>query len=119
MKMFRLPGLVDLHVHLREPGQTHKEDFYTGTAAALAGGYTTVFDMPNNAVPITTAVSLDQKIKLAKAKAVCDIGFHFGSLGNNLAEFPKVANKAFGLKLYLNMTTGGYLLDPDNLVNIY
>lgn len=119
MKTFRLPGLIDIHVHLRDPGQTYKEDFYTGTLAALAGGYTTVFDMPNNTVPVTTAKRLQHKIDLAKNKTVCNIGFHFGSLGNNLAEFNKVANKAYGLKLYLNMTTGGYLLDPDNLVKIY
>src|SRR3990167_10228084 len=105
MKTLRLPGLVDIHVHLREPGQTYKEDFYTGTLAALAGGYTTVFDMPNNSVPITTAKRLQQKITLAKRKAVCNIGFHFGSLGNNLGEFSKVSKQTFGLKLYLNMTT--------------
>ena len=46
-KLLRLPGLIDIHVHLRDPGQTHKEDFLTGTSAALAGGVTTVFDMPN------------------------------------------------------------------------
>ncbi|NTU73901.1 amidohydrolase family protein, partial [Candidatus Roizmanbacteria bacterium] len=46
------PGLIDIHVHFRDPGQTHKEDFYTGTVAALKGGFTQVFDMPNNALPI-------------------------------------------------------------------
>ena len=49
-----LPGLIDIHVHLRDLGQEEKEDFYTGTAAALAGGFTTVIDMPNNVDPITT-----------------------------------------------------------------
>lgn len=119
MKTFRLPGLVDLHVHLRDPGQTHKEDFYTGTAAALVGGYTAIFDMPNNATPVTTAATLEEKIKSAKTKAVCDVGFHFGSLGDNLEEFNTVKDKVFGLKLYLNVTTGNYLLDPDYLVKIY
>src|SRR5689334_5358828 len=111
-----LPGLVDVHVHLREPGQTHKEDFYTGTSAALAGGYTAVFDMPNNAEPITTVARLKEKINLAKQKTVCDIGFHFGSLGDNLSEFAEAREMASGLKLYLNVTTGNYLLDPAHLL---
>jgi dihydroorotase-like cyclic amidohydrolase len=61
----RLPGLVDLHVHLRDPGQAHKETFLTGTSAALAGGYTTVIDMPNNAVPVGSEAILEQKLAAA------------------------------------------------------
>jgi dihydroorotase-like cyclic amidohydrolase len=80
----RLPGLVDVHVHLRDPGQTDKEDFTTGTRAALAGGFTTICDMPNNAEPITTPERLEAKIGLAQQKARCDIGFHYGTLGDNL-----------------------------------
>ena len=53
-KIVRLPGLVDIHVHFRDPGETHKEDFYTGTLSALANGVTTVFDMPNNLTPVFT-----------------------------------------------------------------
>ncbi len=60
-----LPGLVDMHVHLRDPGQTHKEDFFSGTSAALAGGFTTVIDMPNNKTAVTTAEILNQKIASA------------------------------------------------------
>lgn len=118
-KTIKLPGLIDPHVHLRDPGQTHKEDFYTGTSAALAGGFTTVMDMPNNLVPVTTLERLEEKIGLAKQKAVCDIGFHFGSLGDNLEEFPKVIDKVMGLKLYLNITTGRYVLDKDRLIDVY
>ena len=55
MPTLKLPGLIDVHVHLREPGATHKEDYATGTAAALAGGFTCVLDMPNNTPPITNA----------------------------------------------------------------
>jgi dihydroorotase len=54
-----LPGLIDPHVHLRTPGQEYKEDFTTGTAAAIAGGFTTVLDMPNNLNPITTVSRLE------------------------------------------------------------
>ncbi|HUC95485.1 MAG TPA: amidohydrolase family protein [Candidatus Saccharimonadia bacterium] len=117
--IIKLPGLVDIHVHLRDPGQTQKEDFYSGTMAALAGGYTTVFDMPNNAEPITTVVKLKEKIKIAKTKVVSDIGFHFGSLGDNLSEFEQAKKLASGLKLYLNVTTGNYLLDPSYLLKIF
>ena len=114
-----LPGLIDPHVHLREPGQTHKEDFYTGTCAALSGGFTTILDMPNNLAPITTAKRLNEKIKIAKEKIVCDVGFHFGSLGDNLDEFPKIINKVLGLKLYLNQTTGNFVIDKKILEKIF
>lgn len=109
--MLILPGLIDPHVHLRDPGQTQKEDFYTGTQAALAGGFTTILDMPNNAVPITTLDILAAKEKIAKNKILCDAGFYFGSLGDNLTEFEKVQNKVFGLKLFLNRTTGNFTID--------
>jgi dihydroorotase-like cyclic amidohydrolase len=110
--MIKFPGLIDPHVHLRDPGQTEKEDFYTGTIAALAGGYTTVIDMPNNTVPITTEKLLLGKSKIAQKKIVCDVGFHFGSLGNNLNEFHKVQKYVAGLKIYFNQTTGGYVVTP-------
>ena len=113
-----LPGLIDPHVHLRDPGQTQKEDFYTGTAAALAGGYTTILDMPNNKVPITTLARLNEKIIIAKEKIVCDVGFYFGSLGDNINEFSKVINKVMGLKLYLSETTGNFLINKHLLKTI-
>lgn len=118
-KIITLPGLIDPHVHLRDPGQTHKEDFYTGTSAALAGGYTTIVDMPNNLEPITTKARLDEKIAIAKQKAVCDIGFNFGTLGDNFEEFAKVQDKVMGLKIYLNVTTGNFIIDKNKLAEIY
>jgi dihydroorotase-like cyclic amidohydrolase len=117
--VIRLPGLIDVHVHLRDPGQTQKEDFTSGTSAALAGGFTTVVDMPNNAEPITTIERLKNKRAIAKAKTVSDIGFHYGSLGDNLETFEEAAKLSIGLKLYLNTTTGGYLLDAKHLKKIY
>jgi dihydroorotase-like cyclic amidohydrolase len=119
MSLIKLPGLIDPHVHLRDPGQTHKEDFYSGTSAALAGGFVTVMDMPNNAEPVTTLARLETKIASARQKAVCDIGFHFGTLGDNFDEFPKVIDKVMGLKIYLNVTTGGFIIDKDKLLEIY
>lgn len=118
-KIIRLPGLIDVHVHLRDPGQTQKEDFTSGTSAALAGGFTTIVDMPNNAEPITTIDRLVEKRNLAKLKAVSTIGFHYGSLGDNLDTFEEAAPLSIGLKLYLNNTTGGYLLDVAFLKKIY
>jgi dihydroorotase len=118
-KTITLPGLIDPHVHLRDPGQTYKEDFYTGTAAALAGGFTTVMDMPNNAEPVTTLARLEAKQAIAVQKTVNDIGFHFGTLGDNFDEFPKVIDKVKGLKVYLNVTTGGFIIDKDKLSAIY
>lgn len=118
-KIITLPGLIDPHVHLRDPGQTHKEDFYTGTSAALAGGYTTIVDMPNNQVAITTEGLLNEKISGAKEKIVCDIGFNFGTLGDNFDEFPKIYDKVVGLKIYLNVTTGNFIIDKDKLSAIY
>lgn len=117
--IIQLPGLIDIHVHLRDPGQTEKEDFYSGTAAALAGGFTTVVDMPNNLRPITTVERQQEKIAIAGQKAVSDIGFHYGSLGDNLDTFAEAAKYSVGLKLYLNQTTGNYLLDPARLKEIY
>jgi len=114
-----LPGLIDPHVHLRDPGQTDKEDFLTGTSAALAGGFTTVLDMPNNLEPITTLERLEAKIESARGKAVSDIGFHFGTLGDNFDEFPKVIDRVKGLKIYLNVTTGGFIIDKAKLLEIY
>ncbi|MCA9332385.1 amidohydrolase family protein [Candidatus Saccharibacteria bacterium] len=114
-----LPGLIDPHVHLRDPGQTHKEDFLTGTSAALAGGYTTIFDMPNNAEPITTEERLNTKIASAQNQVVCDVGFHFGTLGDNFDEFEKVIDKVSGLKIYMNVTTGNFIINSDKLIEIY
>src|SRR5260221_1713717 len=109
--MLKLPGLIDPHVHLRTPGQEYKEDFLTGTSAALAGGYTTIMDMPNNLEPIATLEKLEHKEKIAQQQIVCDIGFYFGSLGNNFEEFKKVEDKVLGLKIFLNQTTGGFTVD--------
>ena len=118
-KIIRLPGLIDAHVQLRDPGQTDKEDFLSGTKAAVAGGFTTVIDMPNNAEPITSIERLKQKIEIAQSKTIAEIGFHYGSMGDNLESFAEAAELTLGLKLYLNKTTGGYLLSPRYLRKIY
>lgn len=114
--IIRLPGLIDIHAHFRDPGETHKEDFYTGTSAALAGGVTTVFDMPNNIRPVFTSSALLEKLQLVKGKAVCNYGLYFGSIGENLGEFEKAAEKAVGLKVYLSLTTGKFVIAERNVL---
>jgi len=116
--MITLPGLIDPHVHLRYLNP-EKEDFLTSTNAAIAGGFTMVLDMPNNNPPITTFPRLQMKIDQASHYTKYDVGFYFGSQGDNLDEFAKVKDLVFGLKLYLNMTTGGYIIDEQTMKKIY
>ena len=116
--MLKFPGLIDPHVHLRYM-DPHKEDFLTSTNAALSGGFTMVLDMPNNNPPITTFPRLQAKIDQAAHYTRYDIGFIFGSLGDNLDEFEKVKDMVYALKLYLNMTTGGYIIDEKKMLLIY
>jgi dihydroorotase len=104
-----LPGLIDPHVHLREPGGEKKEDFRTGSQAAVAGGFTTVIDMPNNPIPTITAERLKEKRRLAQKKAVCDIRFHFGATDTNFDEVKKANPDS--LKIYLGLTTGKIVID--------
>jgi dihydroorotase len=102
----QLPGLIDAHVHLREPGGVHKEDMRSGTAAALAGGITTVLDMPNTSPPVVDAQALALKCQLAAEKALCDVGFFLGATGDNASGAALLAHKSVGLKIYLDQTYG-------------
>lgn len=88
-----LPGLVDAHVHLNEPGRTEWEGFYTGTQAAAFGGVTTVVDMPLNAIPPTTTVAnLNEKIAAATGKCWVDVGFYGGIIPGNDADLKGLVN---------------------------
>ncbi|MCU1489098.1 MAG: allantoinase, partial [Acidimicrobiaceae bacterium] len=102
-----LPGLVDAHVHLREPGMTEKEDFASGTRAAAAGGVTTVIDMPNTIPPVATAERFAAKLELVREKAFVDFGL-YGMLGqDNAHEIGPIAELgALGVKLFMGQTTG-------------
>ncbi|MFQ5922979.1 MAG: amidohydrolase family protein [Anaerolineales bacterium] len=104
--MLELPGLIDPHVHLREPGQTHKEDFDTGTAAALAGGFTIVLAMPNTVPPLTDAASLGKAQLAAQTKARCDHGLFLGAGEGNESKATSLAPQVCGLKLYMDHTFG-------------
>jgi carbamoyl-phosphate synthase/aspartate carbamoyltransferase/dihydroorotase len=109
--MLELPGLIDPHVHLREPGATHKEDFDSGTAAALAGGFTTVLAMPNTQPPLTDARALLSAKAAARRKARCDYGIYLGGGEGNQQSARRLASQVCGLKLYLDQTYGPLKLD--------
>ena len=111
----RIPGLIDPHVHLREPGATHKEDWDTGTAAALAGGFTAVLAMPNTQPPVTDQASLEAVYAIAAEKAHCDYAQYLGAGPDNVTEAAACAQEAAGLKLYLDQTYGPLRLDEMSL----
>jgi dihydroorotase-like cyclic amidohydrolase len=113
--MIRLPGLIDPHVHVREPGQTHKEDWDTATQAALAGGVTMILAMPNTKPPVFDSHTLDLALSAAKQKARCDYAQFLGAGPDNADLLPTLASKAAGLKMYLDSTFGELRLDDMTL----
>jgi len=117
--MIRLPALIDPHVHVREPGQTHKEDWDTATQAALAGGVTTILAMPNTKPPIFDASTLDLALEAAEGKARCDYAQYVGAGPNNSEILPSLAPKAAGLKMYLDSTFGELRLDDMTLWQLH
>jgi dihydroorotase-like cyclic amidohydrolase len=113
--LMQLPGLIDPHVHLREPGATHKEDWDSGTSAALAGGFTAVLAMPNTRPPVTDASTLNLALEAARRKARCDYAQYLGAGPDNLELLPPLAGQAAGLKMYLDQTYGPLRLDDMSL----
>lgn len=109
--MIKLPGLIDPHVHVREPGQTHKEDWDTATQAALAGGVTAILAMPNTKPPIFDSSTLDLALAAARQKARCDYAQFIGAGPDNAGLLPALAPRAAGLKMYLDSTFGELRLD--------
>ncbi len=105
-----LPGLIDSHVHFRDPGGTQKEDFLSGTQAALAGGVTTILDMPNTQPSVDSRDHLAAKVAVVAAKAVVDYGLYFGATDTNIEEAASIANKVAALKLYMGSSTGSLLV---------
>lgn len=103
-----LPGAIDAHVHFREPGMTKKEDFGSGSLAAVHGGVTCVFDMPNTVPPTTTLSAMKEKKSLAGAKSLVDFGLFAGVRPG--IDVPGLAKEAIGFKLYMASTTGELLV---------
>jgi dihydroorotase (multifunctional complex type) len=115
-EMLILPGLIDAHTHLRDEGKAHKEDFYTGTTAAAAGGITTVLDMPNNDPVTTSAETLKNRMETAERRILVNVGFY--------SEFPKkigeikeiIAQGAVAFKLFMAEQVGGLNIDDDKML---
>jgi dihydroorotase len=111
-----LPGLIDVHVHLRDEGKAYKEDFYSGTAAAAAGGMTTVFDMPNNN-PVTMSVeTLRNRIRVAERKVLVNVGFYSEFPRDNSEIEPIFREGAVGFKLYMAEQVGGVDIHSDQAI---
>ncbi len=117
--MIKLPGLIDPHVHLREPGATHKEDWGSGTMAGLAGGFTMLLAMPNTEPPILDEYSYKLSDSAAREKAHIDYGIFIGAGNANVNKVGNIASKAAGLKMYLDQTYGPLQLTDMSLWQQY
>jgi dihydroorotase len=108
-----LPGLIDVHVHLRDEGKSYKEDFTTGTAAAATGGFTTVLDMPNNAPVTMSAETLRSRMQIAARKILVNVGF-YSEFPTDLAEVKNIVTQgATAFKLFMARQIGGLNIDDD------
>lgn len=112
-----LPGVMDVHTHMRDPGLSHKEDFETGSKACAKGGVTTFIDMPNTVPNTTTKEILDTKESNSKNRSYVDYGFHFGgSRLDNSEEIRKVRDRVASTKIFLNMSTGDMLVEEEKVL---
>jgi len=118
---YLIPGVIDTHVHFRDPGLIHKGDMLTESRAAVAGGVTSIADMPNT-VPQTTNIQLfNDKCSLAEEKCLVNYSFYLGATNDNLDELMKAdTSRVFGIKLFMGSSTGNMLIDNENtLENIF
>jgi dihydroorotase len=112
-----LPGVIDSQVHFREPGLTHKEDLETGTRAAVLGGVTAVFEMPNTTPSTTTRESFQEKLNLAANRAHCDYAFYMGAANDNAEKLSELEllPHCSGVKIFLGASFGNLLVDQDDV----
>lgn len=118
-KKLIMPGVIDVHTHMRDPGITYKEDFETGSRACAKAGITTFYDMPNTVPTTTTLENLLNKKELARKKSIVNFGIHFGgSKNNNISEIREVlAEKEVNtVKIFMNVTTGEMLIEDDEIL---
>lgn len=108
-----LPGVIDTQVHFREPGLEHKEDLETGSRAAVAGGVTAVFEMPNTKPLTTTAETLADKVRRARHRMYSDFAFFVGGTRENVADIPDLEKRegSAGIKVFMGSSTGDLLVD--------
>ncbi|MBN1247107.1 MAG: amidohydrolase family protein [Anaerolineae bacterium] len=110
-EIVRLPGLADVHVHLRVPGGEHKEDVRSGTAAALAGGFTTILAMPNTHPPLVTLAGYRAAQRHVEERALCDVHHFAGASSAHTDQLPALGREAVGLKVYMDQTYGPLRVD--------
>lgn len=107
-----LPGIIDTHVHFREPGLVYKADIYTESKAAVAGGVTSFMDMPNTFPPVLTQELLEEKYTIASQKSIANYSFYMGTSNDNFDEVIKTnPRNVCGVKIYLGSSTGNMLVD--------
>ena len=114
-----MPGVIDVHTHMRNPGVTYKEDFATGSRACVKAGVTTFYDMPNTVPTTTTEENLLEKKKLASEKSIVNFGIHFGgSKNDNVEEIKKVLKdrEVNTVKIFMNVSTGEMLIEDDEIL---
>jgi len=118
---YLIPGVIDDQVHFREPGNTYKADIYTESKAAVAGGVTSYFEMPNTNPQTTSIVELEKKFDIAKEKSLANYSFYMGGTNENIEEIKKIdKTKVCGLKVFMGSSTGNMLVDQeDALVDIF
>ena len=110
-----LPGCIDTQVHFREPGMEHKEDLHTGSKAAVMGGITCVFEMPNTNPPTTTREAIEDKLQRAKGRMYCDHAFFVGATEENAEELGELERLpgVCGVKVFMGSSTGSLLVPDD------
>lgn len=110
-----LPGVIDTQVHFREPGLEHKEDLETGSLAAVMGGVTAVFEMPNTKPLTVSAETLEDKVRRARRRMHCDFAFWVGGTRDNVADIPELERLpgAAGIKVFMGSSTGDLLVEDD------
>lgn len=112
---YLIPGLIDEHVHFREPGLTQKADIYTESRAAVAGGVTSYMDMPNTVPQTTTKQLLEEKFELASQKSLANYSFYIGATNDNIGELRGIDfSKVCGIKLFMGSSTGNMLVDNNS-----
>ena len=113
-----LPGIIDGHVHMREPGLTHKADMESETRAAARGGVTTVLDMPNVVPQTTTLQLLQERYALAEGRCYVNYGFFLGATNNNIEEIKRLdVTQSPGVKLFMGSSTGNMLVDREEVLH--
>jgi dihydroorotase len=114
-----LPGVIDTQVHFREPGLDHKEDLETGSRAAVAGGVTAVFEMPNTKPLTTSPETLADKVRRARNRMFSDFAFFVGGTRENISEIPALEKleASAGIKVFMGSSTGDLLVDEEDALD--